>query len=69
MHQVDVVTGAMRNFEPNEIILAGQKPKLFYVEDYGIPNYEELIFVISQKRSGDPALAKFTTALQQATAY
>jgi putative hydroxymethylpyrimidine transport system substrate-binding protein len=68
-HQVDVVTGAMRNFEPNEIILAGQKPKLFYVEDYGIPNYEELIFVTSQKEAGDPALAKFTTALQQGTAY
>lgn len=67
--QVDVVTGAMRNFEPNEIVLAGQKPKLFYVEDYGIPNYEELIFVTSKKEAGDPALAKFTTALQQGTAY
>jgi putative hydroxymethylpyrimidine transport system substrate-binding protein len=68
-HQVDVVTGAMRNFEPNEIVLAGQKPKLFYVEDYGIPNYEELIFITSKKEAGDPALAKFTTALQQGTAY
>lgn len=68
-HQVDIVTGVMRNFEPNEIILAGKKPKLFYPEEYGIPNYEELILVTNVKEMHDPALVKFTRALQQGTTY
>ena len=68
-HQVDIVTGVMRNFEPNEVILTGGKPKLFYVEVYGISNYEELILVTNTKEAKDPALKKFNIALQQGEAY
>lgn len=68
-HQVDIVTGVMRNFEPNEIILAGKKPTLFYPEEYGIPHYEELILVTNVKEIRDPDLVKFTRALQQGTTY
>ncbi len=68
-HQVDIVTGVMRNFEPNEVILTGGKPKLFYAEEYGIPNYEELILVTNTKEAKDPALKKFNIALQQGEAY
>ncbi len=68
-HQVDIITGAMRNFEPNEILQAGQKPKLFYAEEYGIPSYEELIFVSNVKQAEDPAVKRFKEALQEGTIY
>ncbi len=68
-HQVDIIAGTMCNFEPNEIRLAGKKPLLFYPADYHIPNYEELILVTNVKEARDPALIKFTTALQQGTNY
>ncbi|WP_439243164.1 ABC transporter substrate-binding protein [Lonepinella sp. BR2474] len=67
--QVDAVIGTLRNFEPHELNLEGHQAKLFYPEQYGVPSYEELIFVVQAGKQNDAKIAKFLTALEQATAY
>jgi len=67
--KVDAITGAMRNFEPIEIALAGQTSRLFFPEDNGMPVYDELILVTNQKELNDPRLRKFLMALQEGAHY
>jgi len=49
-HHVDAIIGAMRNVEPEELKSKGFVPKLFYPEDHGVENYEELIFIARSDR-------------------
>ena len=41
--QVDAVIGAYRNFELNQLAIEGHKGRAFYVEEHGMPPYDELI--------------------------
>jgi putative hydroxymethylpyrimidine transport system substrate-binding protein len=66
---VDAVIGAMRNFEPIELELAGKPTRLFYPEENGMPLYDELIFVVNKNKLHDPRFAKFLTATRQGTIY
>ena len=68
-HQVDAVNGVMRNFEPIELELAGQPGKTFYPEDYGVPIYDELIYIVNKRRVNEAILKKFMIAMTQATDY
>jgi putative hydroxymethylpyrimidine transport system substrate-binding protein len=68
-HQVDGVIGAFRNFETTEIKEKGQTPVVFKPEDNGVPPYDELIVLATQKEAHDPKVAKFMAALQIAVAY
>lgn len=68
-HNVDAFTGGMRNFEPIEIKLAGQTPKLFLPEKNGIPAYDELIFVTNKNEINNPQLIKFLNALKKGAVY
>ena len=43
--QVDAVIGAFRNFELNQMNIEGVEGKCFYIEEEGVPPYDELIFV------------------------
>ncbi|PPR79575.1 MAG: putative thiamine biosynthesis protein [Alphaproteobacteria bacterium MarineAlpha2_Bin1] len=43
--KVDAVIGAFRNFELNQLNLLNKTGKAFYVEEHGVPPYDELIFV------------------------
>ncbi|WP_439234228.1 ABC transporter substrate-binding protein [Lonepinella koalarum] len=67
--QVDAVIGAFRNFELHELNLEGHQGRLFYPEQYGVPSYEELIFVAQAGKQNDVNINKFLTAIEQATAY
>jgi len=67
-HKVDAVIGAYRNYEKNELELEGQPAGFFALEENGIPDYYELVFitnstVLSQKRA---ALKGFLRAVQRA---
>ncbi|MBY0544521.1 MAG: ABC transporter substrate-binding protein, partial [Gammaproteobacteria bacterium] len=62
-HQVDAVTGITRTFEPFEMADNGQPARLFNYEDYGVPLYDELIFVTRQDELTDPRLSQFLAAL------
>lgn len=66
---VDAVTGIMRNFEPIEMAEQGKPVRIFKYEEYGIPLYDELIYVSRKQEINDPRLGKFLTALTLATDY
>ena len=57
--QVDAVIGAYRNFEL----------RCFYVEEEGVPAYDELIYVANPKTLKTKAIAAFLAATEKATQY
>ena len=67
--QVDAVIGAYRNFELNQLEIEGRKGRAFYVEEEGVPAYDELIAVAHRDRLQDPALGKFLVALERGVQY
>ncbi|MDP6951221.1 MAG: ABC transporter substrate-binding protein [Alphaproteobacteria bacterium] len=62
--QVDAVIGAFRNFELAQMDIAGKPGRAFYVEEHGVPAYDELILVAHRDRVGDPRLGSFLRALE-----
>jgi putative hydroxymethylpyrimidine transport system substrate-binding protein len=67
--QVDAVIGAFRNFELNQMDLVGAPGRAFYPEEEGVPAYDELIYVASKDGLDRPELARFITAVEQATQW
>ncbi len=67
--QVDAVIGAFRNFELNQMDIVGKPGRAFYVEEHGVPAYDELILVARNDRTGDPSLRAFLDALEQGVQY
>ncbi|GAG97477.1 unnamed protein product, partial [marine sediment metagenome] len=67
--KVDAVSSIMRNFEPLEVRLAGRPVRVFYVEEHGMPLYNELILVTNQKQKDDPRIRQFLQALQWGVVY
>ena len=67
--QVDAVIGAFRNFELNQMALAGTPGRAFYVEEHGVPAYDELILVAHDDRMDDPRLAALTRAIERGVQY
>lgn len=62
--QVDAVIGAFRNFELAQMDIVGKPGRAFYVEEHGVPTYDELILVTRRDRVGDARLAAFLRALE-----
>jgi len=67
--QVDAVIGAYRNFELNQMDLIGRPGIAFFPEEYGVPNYEDLILVANADKLDDPRLPRVLHALELATQY
>jgi len=67
--QVDAVIGAFRNFELNQLAIEGYKGRAFYVEEEGVPAYDELILVAHRDRLEDPRIDKFLSAVERAVQY
>jgi putative hydroxymethylpyrimidine transport system substrate-binding protein len=67
--KVDAVIGAYRNFELNQMDIEGHPGRAFYVEEEGVPAYDELVLVINNQDRGDKRFARFVAALEQATQY
>lgn len=68
-HQVDAVTGIMRNVELIQMELAGQPGRAFLPEQNGVPVYSELIFVIHKNQQQDKRFLPFLFALQKGVDY
>jgi putative hydroxymethylpyrimidine transport system substrate-binding protein len=68
-HQVDAVTGMMRNFEIPQIEAERQQVIAFLPEENGIPHYSVLIFVSHLNRAHDPRFARFLLAIKRATIW
>ena len=67
--QVDAVIGAYRNFELNQMDLEGRPGRAFYLEEEGVPAYDELIVVAKRENASDPRISGFIDALEAATQY
>ncbi|BBO55890.1 ABC transporter substrate-binding protein [Cobetia sp. AM6] len=69
--KVDAVTGAFRNFELAQMAQEGVKGRAFYIEEEGVPTYDELIFVANSDsyERKQAQYAGFLAAVGEATAW
>ncbi len=67
--QVDAVIGAFRNFELNQMDIEGVPGRCFYLEEEGVPPYDELIFVANPERMDPAVITRFLAAIEKATQY
>ncbi len=67
--QVDAVIGAFRNFELNQMDIEGVAGNCFFVEEEGLPSYDELIYVANTNTMDVDMLRRFMAATELATQY
>jgi putative hydroxymethylpyrimidine transport system substrate-binding protein len=67
--QVDAVIGAYRNFELNQMEIEGVPGRCFYIEEEGVPAYDELIYVANPERMNADMIRRFLFATERATQY
>jgi putative hydroxymethylpyrimidine transport system substrate-binding protein len=67
--QADAVIGAFRNFELNQMAINNRPGKAFYVEEHGIPAYDELVIVARRNSSDTDKLRRFVDALEEGVQY
>ncbi len=67
--QVDAVIGAFRNFELNQMEIEGVEGRCFYLEEEGLPAYDELIYVANPETMDPDMIERFLAATELATQY
>ena len=67
--QVDAVIGAFRNFELNQMEIEGVPGRCFYVEEEGLPPYDELIYVANPEKMDRDKIVRFLAATEKATQF
>ncbi|WP_106356983.1 ABC transporter substrate-binding protein [Yoonia maritima] len=67
--QVDAVIGAYRNFELNQMDIEGVPGRCFYVEEEGLPSYDELIYVANPETMDRDMIRRFLAATEKATQF
>ena len=67
--KVDAVIGAFRNFELNQMDIDDVPGRCFYVEEEGLPAYDELIYVANTGSMNKDMIARFLAATELATQY
>lgn len=67
--QVDAVIGAFRNFELNQMAIEGIEGRCFYLEEEGLPAYDELIYVANPDDMDKDKIARFLAATEKATQF
>lgn len=60
----DAVIGAYRNFELNQMDIEGRPGRAFFVEEHGIPPYDELILVAHHDGVKEPKFRRFVDAVE-----
>ena len=67
--KVDAVIGAYRNFELNQMDIEGRPGRAFYLEEEGVPAYDELIVVAHKDTLDDPRFRAFNHAIERGVQY
>ncbi|MGI9406028.1 MAG: ABC transporter substrate-binding protein [Hyphomicrobiaceae bacterium] len=67
--QVSAVIGAFRNFELNQMDIEGVPGRCFYLEEEGLPAYDELIYVANAKTMDTDKITRFLAATEKATQF
>jgi putative hydroxymethylpyrimidine transport system substrate-binding protein len=67
--QVDATIGAYRNFELTQMRLEGAEGRCFFVEEQGVPTYDELIFVANSENLDKAMTQRFLHAVERGAQY
>ncbi len=67
--QVDATIGGYRNFELTQMKLAGGDGRCFFIEEEGVPAYDELIFVANADSLDRERIGRFLGAVERATQH
>ena len=67
--QVDAVIGAFRNFELNQMEIEETPGRCFYLEEEGLPAYDELIYVANPETMDREMIRRFLAATERATQF
>lgn len=67
--RIDALLGAYRNFELNSLKLHKKPGKMFYVEEHGVPPYDELIFIANSKTADKEAIRRFLRAVERGVQF
>jgi putative hydroxymethylpyrimidine transport system substrate-binding protein len=67
--QVEAAIDGYRNVELIQLAIEGKPGVAWYPEEHGVPLYDELIYVTSEKLKNDPRLPRFLAAVEEATAF
>jgi len=67
--QVDAVIGAFRNFELNQMDIEGIPGRCFYLEEEGLPPYDELIYIANSETLDAGKIARFLAATEKAIQF
>ncbi|MDS9466852.1 ABC transporter substrate-binding protein [Paracoccus sp. MBLB3053] len=67
--QVDATIGAYRNFELTQMRLEGAEGRCFFVEEQGVPTYDELIFVANPETLDADRSRRFLHAVERGAQY
>lgn len=66
---VDAIIGAGRNYELLDLQQRHFPVNVYKPEDYGVPTYDEMIFITRPELAKDPKIREFMEALKEGTAY
>lgn len=67
--QVDATIGGYRNFELTQMRLEGAEGRCLFIEEQGVPSYDELIFVANPDRMDPAIMARFLHAVERGANY
>ncbi|MFC3527487.1 ABC transporter substrate-binding protein [Paracoccus mangrovi] len=67
--QVDATIGGYRNFELTQMRLEGSEGRCFFVEEQGVPTYDELIFVANPANLDPERSRRFLHAVERGAQY
>ena len=67
--QVDATIGAYRNFELTQMRLEGAEGRCFFVEESGVPTYDELIFVANPQTMDKDRTTRLLHAVERGAQY
>ncbi len=67
--KADAVIGAFRNFELNQMDIENRPGRSFFVEEFGIPAYDELILVAHKDNVKNENLRKFVNGVEAGMQY
>jgi putative hydroxymethylpyrimidine transport system substrate-binding protein len=68
-NKVDAIYGGYRNFEMHQLAMEGFQGKAFFVEEEGVPPYDELVVVANSDKLNAAQIKRFNRALELATQF
>jgi putative hydroxymethylpyrimidine transport system substrate-binding protein len=67
--KTQAVIGAFRNFELNQMDIEGRPGRAFYVEEHGVPPYDELIVISHRDRVDEAKYKRFVEAMEMGVQF